>query len=109
MVLEKGRANTDNREDKRKEEEEEEEEEKRKEERRKGKRRSQVWNLSMDTCLGLYGIVKFRMERSRFLYNSMDLCMVWVWKLPISFLVRIKLRRALRILDLCFRKGLVAS
>ena len=75
----------------------------------------------MDTCLGLYGIrvrihvlgcmgfVKFRMKRCRLLYNSMDLCMVWVWKLPISFLVRTKLRRALRILDVCFRKGLVAS
>ena len=44
---------------------EEEEEEKRKEERRKGKREDlrygtmiwyrKVWNLSMDTCLGLYG------------------------------------------------------
>ena len=55
------------------------------------------------------GLVKFRMERRRFLYNSMDLCMVWVWKLPISFLVRIKLRRALRILDVCFRNGLVVS
>ena len=62
--MEKGRANTDKREEKRKEEEEEEEEEeeKRKEEIRKGKRRSQVWNLSMDTCLGLYGTMSIGIE-----------------------------------------------
>ena len=63
----------------------------------------------MDTCLGLYGICEVPYGKVSLLYNSMDLCMVWVWKLPISFLVRIKLRRALRILDMCFRKCLVAS
>ena len=57
-------------------------------------------------CMGL---VKFCMEKCRVLYDSMGLCMVWLWKLPISFLVRIKLKRALRILYMCFRKGLVAS
>ena len=46
----------DKREEKRKEEEEEEE--KRKEERRKGKRRSQVWNLS----IVLYGTMNICME-----------------------------------------------
>ena len=72
MVLEKEGAKTDNREEKRKEEEEEEE--KRKEERRKGKRRSQVWNYEYlyvnYVCMEL---VKFRMDKCRFLYNSMDL------------------------------------
>ena len=55
------------------------------------------------------GLVKLCMEKCRVLFDSMDLCMVWVWKLAISFLVRIKLKRALRILYMCFRKGLVAS
>ena len=67
------RGKTDNREEKRKEEEEEE---KRKEERRKGKRRSQVWNYEYlyvnYVCMEL---VKFRMEKYRFLYNSM-VCLV---------------------------------
>ena len=40
---------------------------------------------------------------------NLFLSMVWVWKLPISFLVRVKLRRALRILYMCFGKGLAAS
>ena len=41
------------------EEEEEEEEDKRKEERRKGKRRSQVWNLSMGVWIRVLGCMKF--------------------------------------------------
>ena len=32
-----------------------------------------------------------------------------VWKLPKSFRVRVELRRALKLLDMCFGKGLVAS
>ena len=36
------------------------------------------------------------------------MCMVWAWKLPNSFLVRVELRRALRLLYMCFGKGLVA-
>ena len=68
-----------------------------------------VWNLNMDTCLGLEGFVLFWSRKVRYIVWNLILCMVWVWKLPISFLVRIKLRRALRILDMCFRKGLVAS
>ena len=32
-----------------------------------------------------------------------------VWKLPNSFLVRVELRRALRLLDMCFEKDIVAS
>ena len=75
------RANTNKREERRKEEEEEEEDYR-------------------------YGTTKF--EYGYIVWNFI-LCMVWVWKLPISFLVRINLRRALRILDMCFRKGVVAS
>ena len=61
------------------------------------------------------GLVKFRMEKCRFLYNSMDLCsfglerldtwfgtfslcMVLVWKLSNSFLVRVELRKVVRLL-----------
>ena len=106
MVLEKGKANTDKREDKRKEEEEEEEEEeekkrkeeeeeeeeKRKEERRKGKRISQVWNSGMDTWF-----------RTLYLMYGLGL------GTPKLISCRVELRRVLRILDACFRKGLVAS
>ena len=91
MVLEKGRANTDKREEKRKEEEEEEEE-KRKEERRKGKRISQVWNSGMDTWF-----------RTLYLVYGLGL------GTPKLISCRVELRRVLRILDACFRKGLVAS
>ena len=42
-------------------------------------------------------------------FGTLSLSMVWVWKLPNSFLVRVELRRALRLLDMCFGKGLVAS
>ena len=83
MVLKKGRAKTDKREDKRKEEEEEE---KRKEERRKGKRRSHVWNYEYlyvnYVCMEL---VKFRMEKCRFLYNSMDLSSFGIESIDIWF------------------------
>ena len=79
MVLEKEREKKDKREEKRKEEEEEEE--KRKEERRKGKRRSQVWNYEYlyvnYVCMEL---VKLRMEKCRFLYNSMGLSSFWYRK-----------------------------
>ena len=61
-------------------------------------------------------LVKFRMEKYRSLYNSMGLssfgCQKYkymVWRLSISFLVRVELRRALRILYMCFGKGLAAS
>ena len=75
-------------------------------------------------------LVKFSMKKYRFSYTSMKttcvwkssfglesldtwfgtliLCMVWVWKLLNSFLVRVELRRALRLLYMCFGKGLVA-
>ena len=50
-------------------------------------------------------LVKFRMEKYRSLYNSMGLssfgCRKYkhvVWRLPISFLVRVELRKVLRIL-----------
>ena len=93
MVLEKRRANTDKREEKRKEEEEEEEEEeKRKEERRKGKRISQVWNSGMDTWF-----------RTLYLVYGLGL------GTPKLISCRVELRRVLRILDACFRKGLVSS
>ena len=42
-------------------------------------------------------------------FETLSLSMVWVWKLPNSFLVRVELRRSLRLLYMCFGKGLVAS
>ena len=33
------------------------------------------------------------------------MCMGWVWKLPNSFLVRVELRRALRLLYMCWERS----
>ena len=91
-----------------------------------------VWNYEYlyvnYVCMEL---VKFCMEKYRFLYTSMKtVCVrksssglesldIWFgtlslvyglgWKFPNSFLVRVELRRALRLLYIYFRKGLVAS
>ena len=103
---------------------EEEEEEKRKEERRKEKRRSQVWNCEYlyeymswviwNVSIVLYGTRRvwkssIGLESLDTWFETLSLCMVWVWKLPNSFLVRVELRRVLRLLDMWFGKGLVVS
>ena len=61
-----------------------------------------VYGIWVWFCMEL---VKFRMEKYRSLYNSMDLssfgCRKYkymVWRLPISFLVRVELRKVLRFL-----------
>ena len=94
MVLEKGRANTVEREEEEEDEEEEEEEEKRKEERRKGKRRSQVWNLSMGTDTWF---------RTLYLVYGLG------FGTPKLISCRVELRKTPRLLFMCVRKGLAAS
>ena len=76
-------------------------------------------------------LVKFHMEKYRFSYTYMKTMCVWKssfglesidtwfrtlylgyglgWELPNSFRVSVELRRALRLLYMCFGKGLVAS
>ena len=109
MVLEKGRANTDKREERRKEEEEEEEEDHRYE-----YMSWVVWDLlsyvwkKVDSCIIVW--------KSSFGLESLDtwfrtLYLVYGLGLGTPKLIscRVELRRALRLLDLCFGKGLVAS
>ena len=77
----------------------------------------------MDTCLGLYGTMSIGMEfeysfvwKSSFGLESLDtwfktLYLVYGLGLGTPKLIscRVELRRALRLLDMCFGKGLVAS
>ena len=42
--------------------------------RRRRRRRLQVWNLSMDTCLGLYGTCLVSYGKVSIVYNGMELC-----------------------------------
>ena len=62
----------------------------------------------MDTCVCVWKS-SFGLESLDIWLEPFLLCMVWVRKLSNSFLVRVKLRRALRLLYMCFGKGLVAS
>ena len=80
----------------------------------------------MDTCLGLYRTCLVPYGKMSIVYNSMELCGfslesldTWFRTLylvcglgvgtPKLISCRVELRRVLRILDACFRKGLVAS
>ena len=97
MVLEKGRANTNKREERRKEEEEEE-------------------DYRYGTTKFEYGYMSWVVWKSSFGLESLE---TWFRTLYLGYGLglgtpkfiscRVELRSALRLLDMCFEKGLVAS